>query len=89
MSPIVTLLIKYVLHHLLQDFKTFYLTRVYQQGALSKRLPNPNSFMILEQNIASFIIKAASTSSASMVDFAVSPCNPTLKLTGPSERNAR
>ena len=57
-------------------------------GTLSKRVPNPSSFIILEQNTASFIVKAAATSSASMVDCAVSPCNPTLKLTGPFERNA-
>ena len=55
---------------------------------LSKRVPNPSSFNILEQNTASFIVKAAATSSASMVDCAVSPCNPALKLTGPFERNA-
>ena len=55
-------------------------------GTLAKRVPNPSSFIILEQNTVSFIVKAAATSSASMVDCAVSPCNPPLKLTGPSEK---
>ena len=57
-------------------------------GTLSKRLLNPSYFIILEQNTASFIVTAAATNSASMADGPVSPCNPTLKLTGPSERDA-
>ena len=36
-------------------------------GTLSKRVPNPSSFIILEQNTVSFIVKAAATSSASVV----------------------
>ena len=44
-------------------------------GTLQKRVPNPVSFLILEQNTASFIASAAATSSA------VSPCSPTLELT--------
>ena len=50
--------------------------------ALSKRVPNPSSFIMLEQNSASFIAGAAATSSASIVNYAVNPCSPTLKLTG-------
>ena len=42
-------------------------------GTLSKRVPNPSSFIIVEQNIASFTISAVATSSVSF-------CSPTLKL---------
>ena len=48
-------------------------------GTLSKRVPNPSSFIILEQNTVSFIVKAAAKSSASMVDWAVSPLQPHLE----------
>ena len=51
-------------------------------GTLSKCVPNPSSFILLEQNTASFIASAAATSSAPIVNCAVSPCSPTLKLTG-------
>ena len=58
-------------------------------GTLSKGVPNPSAFMMLEKNVTSFIANAVVTSSACMVDCAVSPCNLNLKLTGPFERNAR
>ena len=58
-------------------------------GTLSKRVPNPSSFIILEQNTISFNVKAAATSSTSMVGCAASPSNFTLKLAEPSERNVR
>ena len=37
---------------------------------------------MLEQNTASFITRAAATSSAFTVDCAVGPCSPTLKMIG-------
>ena len=43
-------------------------------------MPNPSSFIMLKQNIAPFIVSAAVASSASIMDCAVSPCSPTLKL---------
>ena len=55
----------------------------------SKRVPNTSSFIMLEKNNASFIIHAAVQSSASKVDWAVSLCNPNLKLTASFKRNAR
>ena len=51
-------------------------------GTLSKRVLNPSSFIMLKKHTASFIASAAATSSASIVNYAVSPCSPTLKLTG-------
>ena len=36
---------------------------------------------MFEQNSASFIDGTAATTSASIVNYAVSPCSPTLKLT--------
>ena len=44
-------------------------------------MPNPSSYVMLEQNTASFIASAAATSSASIVDCAVSLCSPTFTLT--------
>ena len=50
------------------------------------KLPSkPSSSIMLEQNAASFIVRAATTSSASIVDCAVvdcavSPCSPTMKM---------
>ena len=58
-------------------------------GTLSKRVSNPSSFIMLEQNTASSIVSAAATSSASIVDCAVSPCSPTLKLIGALARKTR
>ena len=46
----------------------------------SKRVPNPSSFIMLEQNSASFIAGAAATGSASIVNYSFSPGSPTLKL---------
>ena len=37
---------------------------------------------MLKHNTASFIIKAAATSSTSIVDYAISPCSPTVKMIG-------
>ena len=54
-------------------------------GTLPKLLPKPSPNIMLEQNAASsFIARAAAASSASIVDFAVSPCSPTLKMVGAS-----
>ena len=46
-------------------------------GTLSKRVPNPSSF-IFDHNNASYIVSAAATSSSSTMGCAVSPCRPTL-----------
>ena len=43
-------------------------------------LSKPNSNTMLEQNTAFFIARAVATSSASIVDCAVSPCSATFKL---------
>ena len=51
-------------------------------GTLSKRVPNPSSFIMFEQNIASFTISAVATNS-------VSYCSPTLKLIEALARKAR
>ena len=51
-------------------------------GTQLKRLPKPSSFIMFEQKTDSFIVSAAATSSASIVDCAVNPCSPTLKLIG-------
>ena len=51
-------------------------------GTLSKCVPNLSSFIILEQNIASFIISAVATSSVSF-------CSPTLKLIGALARKTK
>ena len=56
---------------------------------LSKRVPNPSSFIILEQNIASFLVSVAATSFASIVYCAIRPCRPTLKLIGALARKTR
>ena len=55
-------------------------------GTLSKRVPNPSSFIMLEQNTPSFIASAAATTSASIVACAVNPSSPPLK---PTEAFAR
>ena len=53
------------------------------QWTLPKLLSKPSSNIMLEQNTASpFIDRAAPTSSASIVDCAVSSCNLTLKMIG-------
>ena len=54
-------------------------------GTLPKLLRKPSSDIMLEQNTASsFIVRAAATSSDFIVDCAVSPCSPTLKMVGAS-----
>ena len=54
-------------------------------GSLPKLSPKPSPDIVSEQNTASsFIARAAATSSASIVDCAVSPCSPTLKMVGAS-----
>ena len=40
-------------------------------GTCPNYSPNPSSVIMLEQNTASFVVKAEATSSASMVDIAV------------------
>ena len=47
-------------------------------GTLPKLSSKPSSNIMLEQNTAFFVARAA----ASIVDCAVSPCNPTFKLIG-------
>ena len=49
-------------------------------GTLPKPSSKPSFYIISEQNTASFIVRAAVTSSASIVDCAIVPCSPTLKL---------
>ena len=49
---------------------------------IPKLSSKPISNITLEQNTASFIVRAAAACSASIVDCAVSPCNPTLKMIG-------
>ena len=44
--------------------------------------PNPSSVSMFEQNTASINARADATSSACMVDIAVRPCSPGLKLVG-------
>ena len=51
-------------------------------GTLLKLSLEPSSNITLKQNIASFLVRAAAASFASIVDCAASPCNPTLKLIG-------
>ena len=51
-------------------------------GTLPKLSLKPSSNIMLEKNTASSIVRAIATSSASIVDFAVSPCTPALKLIG-------
>ena len=52
-------------------------------GTLSGLSSKPSSNIILEKNTAfSFVVRATVTSSASIVDCAVSPCSPTLKMIG-------
>ena len=51
-------------------------------GTLPKLLSKPISNIILEQNTASFSVRAAALSSSSIVDCAVSPWSPTFKLIG-------
>ena len=51
-------------------------------GTLPKLSSKPSSNIMSEKNTASFIVRATVTSSASIVDCAVSPCNPTSKLIG-------
>ena len=54
-------------------------------GTLPKLLLKLSPDIVLEQNTASsFIAKAAATSSASIVDCAISPCSPILKMVGAS-----
>ena len=52
-------------------------------GTLPNLSSKPSSNITLEQNTTSFIVRAAATSSASIVDCVVSPHSPTLKLIGP------
>ena len=51
-------------------------------GTLQKLSSKTSSNIMLEKNAVYFIVKAAATSSASIVHCAVSPCSPTLKLIG-------
>ena len=51
-------------------------------GTLSKRVPNPSSFVIFEQNVASVSISAVATSS-------VSSCSLTFNLIGALARKTR
>ena len=51
-------------------------------GALPKLSSKPISNIMLERNTASFIVRASATSSASIVDCAVSPRSPSSKLIG-------
>ena len=51
-------------------------------GTLPKLSSKPCSHIMLEQDTTFFIVRAAATSSACIVDCAVSPCSPTLKLIG-------
>ena len=51
-------------------------------GTLSKRVPNPSSFVMFEQNIASVNISAVATIS-------VSSCSPTFNLIGALARKTR
>ena len=58
-------------------------------GTWSKHMPNPSSFIMFEEDIASFITSVAATTSASTLDCPVRPCNPALKLTGAFEREIK
>ena len=58
-------------------------------GTLSKRVSNPSSIIMLEQNTASVIGSAVATSSASIMDGDVSSCSPTLKLTQALDRKTK
>ena len=49
-------------------------------GICANPFPNSSYVSMFEQNTASFIARADATSSASMVDIAVRPCSPDLKL---------
>lgn len=49
-------------------------------GTLSKRVSNPSSSILFEQNADSFNVSAAATNYVSIVDCAVSPRSPTLKF---------
>ena len=51
-------------------------------GICSNSVPNPSSVSILNQNTAFFIARVDATSSVCMVDIAVRPCSPDLKLIG-------
>ena len=51
-------------------------------GTLPKLSSKPGFNIMLEQNTASLIIRAADTSTASTVDCVVNLCSPTLKLIG-------
>ena len=51
-------------------------------GTLPKLSSKSSSNIMLEDNTTSFIVRDAATSSASIVNCAVSPCSPTLKLIG-------
>ena len=54
-------------------------------GTLPKLSPKPSPDIVLEQNTApSFVVRAVATTSSSIVDCAVSPCSPTLKMVGAS-----
>lgn len=59
------------------------------QQYVVKYMPNPSSLIMFEQNTTSFIVSAAPTSSASIVDCAVSPRSPTLQLTEAFERKSK
>ena len=51
-------------------------------GTLPKLSSKPSSSIMLEQNTASFIVRATAKSFDSIVDCAVSPYSPILKLVG-------
>ena len=53
------------------------------QRHAAKLLSKPSSNITLEKNdVSSFVVRAAATSSVSIVDCAVSPCRPPLKMIG-------
>ena len=57
-------------------------------GTLLEYVLNASSFIMFEKNTTCFIANTVATSSASMVDCAVSPCIPNLKLTRLFEKHA-
>ena len=54
----------------------------YYTGICANSFPNPSSFSMFEENTVSFIPWADTTSSSFMVDIAVRPYSPDLKLIG-------